>query len=74
VVTKTRGPLMEDYKRALRAAKWAGVKAVRIEMNGTAIVMIMDETYLDKLAIGQPPAPNSNLTEEERKEDFKLKW
>ena len=66
--TKSHGPLMEDYKRALRAAKWAGVKAVRIEMSGAAIVMIMDDAYLEKLASGQPPAPNSNLTEEERRE------
>jgi hypothetical protein len=70
MVTKTRGPLMEDYKRALKAAKWAGVKAVRIEMNGTAIVMIMDETYLDKLAIAQPPAPSS----EKEGEELKTLW
>jgi hypothetical protein len=70
MVTKARGPLMEDYKRALRAAKWANVKAVRIEMGGTAIVMIMDETYLDKLAIGQPPAPSS----EKEGEELKTLW
>ena len=58
--TKTNGPLMEDYKRALKAAKWAGVKAVRIEIGQGAIVMIMDAAYLDKLALGQPPAPELN--------------
>ena len=54
--TKHNGPLMDDYKRILKAAKWAGVKAVRIEIGQGAIVMIMDDTYLDKLALGQPPA------------------
>ena len=70
MVTKVNGPLMEDYKRALKAAKWAGVKAVRIEIGQGAIVMIMDDTYLEKLALGQPPAPHSD---EERKE-VKLVW
>ena len=58
-----RGPLVEDYKRALKAAKWAGVKAVRIEIGEGAIVMIMDDTYLDKLALGQPPAQELNREE-----------
>jgi hypothetical protein len=56
MVTKVHGPLIEDYKRALKAAKWAGVKAVRVEIGETAIVLIMDDTYLEKLALGQPPA------------------
>ena len=55
-----RGPLVEDYKRALKAAKWAGVKAVRVEIGEGAIVLIMDDTYLEKLALGQPPAPDLN--------------
>ena len=55
-----RGPLVEDYKRALKAAKWAGVKAVRIEIGEGAIVLIMDDTYLEKLALGHPPAPELN--------------
>ena len=58
--TKHNGPLMEDYKRALKAAKWAGVKAVRVEIGQGAIVMIMDDAYLDKLALGQPPAQELN--------------
>jgi hypothetical protein len=56
MTTKVHGPLIEDYKRALKAAKWAGVKAVRVEIGETAIVLIMDDTYLEKLALGQPPA------------------
>jgi len=62
--TKHNGPLMEDYKRALKAAKWAGVKAVRVEIGQGAIVMIMDDTYLDKLALGQPPVPDAKTPEE----------
>jgi hypothetical protein len=61
--TKHNGPLMEDYKRALKAAKWAGVKAVRVEIGQGAIVMIMDDTYLEKLALGQPPAPDNEVRE-----------
>ena len=57
MATKVNGPLIEDYKRALKAAKWAGVKAVRIEIGSGAIVLIMDDAYLEKLALGQPPAP-----------------
>ena len=60
MVTKVNGPRIEDYKRALKAAKWAGVKAVRIEIGEGAIVLIMDDTYLDKLALGQPPAQELN--------------
>ena len=56
--SRFKGPLMEDYKRAIKAAKWGGVKAVRVEIDGGAIVMIMDDTYLEKLAPGQPPAPD----------------
>ena len=65
--TRSNGPLMEDYIRALRAAKRMGVKAVRVEVGKGAIVMLMDDAYLEKLALGQPPVPNSALTEEERR-------
>ena len=30
--TKVNGPLMEDYKRALKAAKGLGAKVVRVEI------------------------------------------
>ena len=62
--TRTRGPLMEDYIRALRAAKRMGVKAVRVEVGQGAIVMLMDDTYLEKLALSQPPAPDAKPPEE----------
>ena len=66
MVTKANGPLMEDYKRAIKAAKWAGWKVVRVEVGGMAIAIMADETYLGKLALGQPPAPNA---EEETKRE-----
>lgn len=56
--TKLNGPLMEDYKRALKAAKWAGAKVVRVEIGGAAIAILLDDAYLEKLAPGQPPAPD----------------
>ena len=52
------GPLMEDYKRAIKAAKWAGAKVVRVEIGGGAIAILLDDAYLSKLAPGQPPAPD----------------
>ena len=66
--TKANGPLAEDYMRALRVAKRMGVKAVRIEIGRGAIVMLLDDTYLEKLALGQPPAP------EEGRKDVILNW
>ena len=58
-----RGPLMEDYVRALKAAKRMGVKAVRVEVGQGAIVMVMDDNYLDRLAQCQPPAPDVEVGE-----------
>ena len=55
---RVHGPLLEDYVRALKAAKRMGVKAVRVEIGQGAIVMMMDDTYMEKLALGQPPAPD----------------
>ena len=59
MATKANGPLMEDYKRAIKAAKWAGWKAVRIEFGTMAIALLADDTYLTKLAEGQPPAQDT---------------
>jgi hypothetical protein len=56
--TKANGPLMEDYIRALRAAKRMGAKVVRIEIGGSAIAIMLDDAYMEKLAVGQPPAPD----------------
>ena len=56
--TKHNGPLMEDYIRALKAAKRMGAKVVRVEIGVGAIAILLDDAYLEKLAPGQPPAPD----------------
>ena len=48
---------MEDYIRALKAAKRVGAKVVRVEIGDGAIAILLDDAYLEKLAPGQPPAP-----------------
>lgn len=58
MATKTKGPLQEDYIRALRAAKKMGAKAVVVHLAGTPIVIPLDDAYLTALAQGQPPAPD----------------
>jgi hypothetical protein len=68
--TKAHGPLQEDYKRLIREAKRAGAPAVVVYIGGTPVVIPLNDTYLEKLALGQLPAP---LTTEERKE-VKLVW
>jgi hypothetical protein len=67
--TKVNGPTMEDYKRAIKAAKWAGAKAVRVEIGDGAIAILLDDTYLEKLALVHPPSPNV-----EEKERPKGRW
>jgi hypothetical protein len=62
--------MMEDYVRALKAAKRMGVKAVRVEVGKGAIVMIMDDNYLEKLALSQHPAPDTT----EVREKPKARW
>jgi hypothetical protein len=42
----------------IAAAKWAGAKVVRVEIDGGAIAILLDDAYLEKLAPGQPPAPD----------------
>jgi hypothetical protein len=58
MTVKAHGPLLEDYKRAIKAAKWAGWKVVRVEIGNTGIALLADDTYLEKLALGQHPAPD----------------
>jgi hypothetical protein len=71
---KANGPLLEDYTRALKAAKKAGAKAVRVEIGGSAITILLD----DALAAAQPVALLKSercdvLTEAERRAlDLKL--
>jgi hypothetical protein len=61
--TKAHGPLQEDYRRALREAKRAGVKSVVVHIGRAAIVMPLDDAYLEKLASRQPPAPDAETGE-----------
>lgn len=72
MATKANSPLLvEDYKRAIRAAKWAGWKVVRVIVGeNIAIELVADDTYLQKLAEGQPPAPNADEAEREVKPDW----
>ena len=60
MATKHNGPLMDDYIRALKAAKRMGAKVVRVEIGDGAIAILLDDAYLEKLAPGQPPAPELN--------------
>ena len=76
--TKANGPLQEDYRRALRAAvraaREAGAKLVRVEVGGCAIVIPLDEAAEAKVAGGQFE-PKSTLPEPQwDKPPIKLKW
>jgi hypothetical protein len=71
MATKHNGPLMEDYVRALKAAKRMGAKVVRVEIGDGAIAILLDDAYLEKLAPGQPPAPDAKAPEGET---LKLNW
>ena len=57
MVTKANGPKQEDYRRALRAAvrvaREAGAKVVRVEVGGCAIVIPLDEAAEAKVVGGQ---------------------
>ena len=68
--TKANGPLVEDYKRLIRAAKWAKAKGVGVRVGGMVLVIPLDDAYLDKLAEGQPPAPG----EEGERKKVELDW
>jgi len=55
---KAVGPLLEDYRRAIRAAKREGAAGVAVRIGKATIVIPNDPAYMDKLAQGQPPAPD----------------
>jgi hypothetical protein len=61
---RTHGPLLEDYVRALKAAKRQGAKSVIAVIGGTPIVIPLDDNYLEKLAPVLPPAPNLDSGEQ----------
>jgi hypothetical protein len=56
--TKARGPLQKDYQRLMRACRKEGVPNLVYHGGGMTIVIPLDGTYLEKLATGQPPAPD----------------
>lgn len=64
MATKSNGPLMQDYVRAMKAAKRMGAPAVVVYMGGTPVVIPLNDAYLDKLAQGQPPAPSPETVKE----------
>jgi len=57
--TKARGPLQEDYSRAIRAAKKAGAPFVRMTIGDATIEIPLKGDYLKTLPPGQPPAPDT---------------
>lgn len=64
--TKANGLKIEDYKRLVRVAKWAGLPNLVFHNGRTTIVLPLDGTYVEKLSQGQPPAPDAELPEEKR--------
>jgi hypothetical protein len=65
VTVKTEGPLLQDYLRALKAAKRMGVKSVSVHIpgSGAAIVLHLDDAYLERLERLHPPAPSLSVEE-----------
>jgi hypothetical protein len=73
--TKANGLKMEDYKRLVRVAKWAGLPNLIFHNGQTTIVLPLDGTYVAKLAEGHHPAPDVEPPEEEeRKPHDWAKW
>jgi hypothetical protein len=62
--TRSEGPLFEDVRRAIKVARQAGAKAVRIERGGVAVVIPLDDSYVGLLAKCQHPAPDAEAKEE----------
>jgi hypothetical protein len=73
MTVKTEGPLLQDYLRALKAAKQMGVKSVSVHIpkTGTAIVLHLDDAYLEGMALRHPPAPD---LKGEEKPKLKFDW
>jgi hypothetical protein len=70
---RTHGPLLEDYRRAIKAAKREGWKVVRAEIGGSAIAIMEDETYLEKLDRVHTPAPDIAEEAERERRSFTMK-
>jgi len=59
--TRARGPLQEDYARAIREAKKAGAPAVRVTIGEATIEIPLTGDYLRRLASAQLPTPGTTL-------------
>ena len=70
--TKANGPLMVDIFRHAKAAKRLGAPGIATNIGGAIIAILLDDAYLEKLAPGQPPAPDTEEAERERRK-FTLK-
>ena len=57
MVTRANGPTVADYGRALKAAKKAGAKAMRIEIGDTAFVFALTDEAISKLTSAAPAEP-----------------
>ena len=71
--TKARGPLVEDILRHAKAAKRIGAPGIAANIGGTIIVIPFDSAYLEKLAQGQPPAPDADEQAERERRSFTMK-
>jgi hypothetical protein len=67
---KVNGPTVADILRHMKAAKRMGVPAIATNIGGSIIVIPIDSSYLEKLALGQPPAQSS----EEGVKEVKTLW
>ena len=60
---KAHGPLQADHQRLIRACRKEGVPNIVYHDGAMTIVIPLDGSYLDKLALGQPPAPDVEPTQ-----------
>lgn len=78
MATKANGLLQEDYRRALRAAvraaREAGAKVVRVEVGGCAIVIPLDEAAEAKVLGGQFEPRSTLPAPQWDKPPLKLNW
>jgi len=58
MAAKAHGPIEMDYRRLIRACRKEGVPKVEYRFGDVSIVIWLDDAYLEKLAPGQPPAPD----------------
>jgi methylmalonyl-CoA mutase cobalamin-binding subunit len=72
MTTKVNGPRQVYFQRLVRALRKEGVKKMEYHSGGVTIVIPLDDTYLEKMARGHPPAPDAEEADRERRK-FTLK-